>query len=73
MIIEYSKWNLTIPAEKMIMKTIPTIKATERHPIITIKTIFHVLTFFLDSALVKKGSIFADGIFLNFKILFSFF
>lgn len=48
------------------MKTIPTIKAAKTNPSIIIKTIFDGLSFFLDSALVKKGSIFVEGIFFNF-------
>lgn len=69
------KNNRLIPAKNITIKTNPTIKAAERHPIVTIKSIFQGLNTefnFLDEILAKKGSTFAKGIFQNFQIVFSF-
>lgn len=55
----------------MIIKTIPTIKATERHPSITIISIFLGFisdAIFSDEIFAKKGFTFADGIFLKYFV-----
>ena len=54
------------------MKTIPTIKAAERHPITTVKSTFlgfNSDAIFLDEILAKIGFTFEDGIF-QIKIFF---
>ena len=64
----YENYWKIIPAENIIIKAIPTIKATERHPIITNKSTFQGLnteSAFFGETLAKKGSTFDDGIFLE--------
>ena len=67
--LNINKNDRLIPAKNIIIKTTPTINAAERHPIVTIKSIFQGLNTesnFLDETLAKKGSTFAEGIFQNF-------
>ena len=66
----------TIPAENIIIKAIPTIKANERHPIITNKSTFQGLnteSAFFCETLAKKGSTFDDGIFWKFFLKYIYF